>query len=335
MEFDQLQRDLEIQISAGQRDAREKLLNNFDQEVVEKVRVQSHDHLDRFNERLWQLTRFLLAEYARFDEGEYIFQLEKNPFPGVTIHPGPYRMGKNSADANTYRIGHPLAKRLIEKGLAWADKPGEVVFDYTGSHKNIAILESIKGKSGWLLCTRFSVSALETEDYIIFSGLTDEGAACDETQCHRLFDLPGKAGVGQDAPDTIKTKLTEAAIRRRQEQLGEIAKRNNTWFDTEMDKLENWADDKRLGLKAELKEYDEAIAMLKKTARTAANLPEKLETQRKIRDLDTKRNLAWKAYDEAAKAVEKQKDELLDTVEERLKQTLEEKELFTIKWRLV
>ena len=50
-EFDQLQRDLEEQIVAGQRDAREKLLDNFDQEVVEKVRIQTNDAIDRFNER--------------------------------------------------------------------------------------------------------------------------------------------------------------------------------------------------------------------------------------------------------------------------------------------
>src|SRR6202042_3013667 len=40
-EFDQLQRDLDSEIAAGQQDAREKLLDNFDQEVIEKVRVQS------------------------------------------------------------------------------------------------------------------------------------------------------------------------------------------------------------------------------------------------------------------------------------------------------
>ena len=40
-EFDLLQRELEDEISAGQRDAREKLLDNFDQEVVEKVRIET------------------------------------------------------------------------------------------------------------------------------------------------------------------------------------------------------------------------------------------------------------------------------------------------------
>jgi len=90
-----LERELEAEIAEGQRDAREKLLNNFDQEVVEKVRIQSHDYLDRFNARLWLLTRYLLAPYARFEEQAYSFMLEHNPFPGETIHPGPYRMSRN------------------------------------------------------------------------------------------------------------------------------------------------------------------------------------------------------------------------------------------------
>ena len=49
-EFDQLQKELETEIAEGQQDAREKLLDNFDQEVVEKVRIQSSDLLDRFND---------------------------------------------------------------------------------------------------------------------------------------------------------------------------------------------------------------------------------------------------------------------------------------------
>jgi SNF2 family DNA or RNA helicase len=76
-EFDALQRDLESEIVEGQRDAREKLLNNFDQDVVEKVRIQSLDYLDRFEEQLWRLTCYLLTPYARFTEGEYSFTLDR------------------------------------------------------------------------------------------------------------------------------------------------------------------------------------------------------------------------------------------------------------------
>ena len=81
-EFDQLQQELEAEIATGQQDAREKLLNNFDQEVVEKVRIQSHDYLDRFNQQLWTVTRYQLEDFADFAEDEFSFMLHTNPFAG-------------------------------------------------------------------------------------------------------------------------------------------------------------------------------------------------------------------------------------------------------------
>ena len=112
-EFDQLQRELEADIAAGQRDAREKLLDNFDQEVVEKVRIQSHDVLDRFNEQLWRLTRHLFATTP------------SSTRPATASCCTPTRslarrstralsMGKGVEDANTYRVGHPLAQRVLD-----------------------------------------------------------------------------------------------------------------------------------------------------------------------------------------------------------------------------
>src|SRR5262249_25077240 len=142
-EFNQLQRELEAEIAEGQRDAREKLLNNFDQEVVEKVRIQSRDYLDCFNERLWLLTRYLLASYAHFEEQAYSFMLEYNPFPSEIIHPGPYRMGRNVEDANTYRVGHPLAQRVLERGKELSVSTGEIVLHLSGSGRNIAILQPL------------------------------------------------------------------------------------------------------------------------------------------------------------------------------------------------
>jgi hypothetical protein len=70
-EFDQLQKELETDIAEGQQDARDKLLNNFDQEVIEKVRVQSHNVLDRFNRQLWLMTQHVLADCANFREPDY------------------------------------------------------------------------------------------------------------------------------------------------------------------------------------------------------------------------------------------------------------------------
>jgi hypothetical protein len=333
-EFDALQHDLEAEIAEGQRDAREKLLNNFDQDVVEKVRIQSRDYLDRFEERLWRLTRYLLGPYARFEEREYSFTLERNPFPGETIHPGPYRMGKNIEDANTYRVGHPLAQRLLAQAKALPVQSGEVIFRYPESGKAISILQLLKGQSGWLMCVHQTLTALETEDHLILAGVTDRGEVVDGAQCRRLFDLPGEEKGAASLPPDTKQALEDMAARQMQEVLGAISTKNGTWFDAEIDKLDHWAEDRRASLKAELDELDESIKETKKGARLAPNLPEKLERQRALRQLESKRTEAWKTFDEASREIEREKDIILDEISQRLEQKQEQDLLFILRFRL-
>jgi superfamily II DNA or RNA helicase len=333
-EFDQLQQELDSEIAAGQQDAREKLLDNFDQEVIEKVRIQSSGLLDRFNDRLWLLTKHQLESFAQFDEHQYSFFLTSNPFPGETIYPGPYRLGKNVQDANTYRVGHPLAQRIIAQAKALALAPAEVTFDYSASGKNIAVLAPLVGKSGWLTCSRISVNALETEEFLILSSVTENGTPLDEGQCRRLFDISGTTGEMLAIPATTAPLLKEGTARRQSELLTAMSAKNGEWFDIEMDKLDHWADDRRTSLKADLEELDQSIKDAKKSARLAPNLPEKLEIQRTLRGLETKRDEAWRAYDSASRDVDRQKDSLLDEISRRLQQQATCETLFSLRWRV-
>ena len=102
-----------------------------------------------------------------------------------------------------------------------------------------------------------------------------------------------------------------------------------------MEKLDNWAEDKRAGLKADLKELDEQLKSLKREIRQTGNLPAKLVLQRQARTLEAKRDEAWRAYDDAAKEIEVQKDGLLDQVEERLGQHVSDEQLFAIRFEIV
>lgn len=335
-EFDQLQKELETEIAAGQREAREKLLDNFDQEVVEKVRVQTSGVLDRFNGDLWRLTRHILHDAADFDDASLSFTLRRNPFKhsGETINPGPYRMGKNVADANTYRVGHPLAQRVLEHARSLNLPVAEVRFDLSGSKRKIAVLDPLKGANGWLTCSRLTLTAIETEDVLVLAGVTDAGAALDETQCRRFFDLPAKAAGHATVPQGTAQMLAAALAARKAEIIDETSARNGRYFDIEIDKLDRWAEDRRASLKAELDELDEALKEARKAARNAPNLPEKLERQRAVRGLEEKRDKAWKDYDAAAREVDRQKDALLDDISRRLNQKVEEKPLFSLRWSL-
>jgi len=73
---------------------------------------------------------------------------------------------------------------------------------------------------------------------------------------------------------------------------------------------------------------------LKRAARVAPTLPEKLERQREARALEVRRDEAWRAFDQASGELDRQKDALLDEIGTRLEQTARLEPLFTVRWRL-
>ena len=332
-EFDALRSELEAEIGIVQNETREKLLDNFDQEVVEKVRIESRKALDRVNSRLWDLTRFALAGVADFDSDKYMFALRKNPFQGEMIHAGPYRLGLTGSDgANVYRLGHPLAQRIVERAKATSLPSVELTFILD---KKITILEPLRGQAGWVTLCSVALAALDDEQEIVFSGITDGAETLDPEQCRRLFDLTATVGETQIVAVAARARLDVGTALAKQLLVEEAGHRNGSWFEGEIDKLDRWADDLRATLKADLAEAEDALKVARRAARTAQTLPEKLSLQRDVHRQEMKRDEAWREYDRAGREVDTRKDALLDDVGRRLEQRASERELFTIRWKLI
>ncbi len=100
-----------------------------------------------------------------------------------------YRIGKNIEDANIYRIGHPLAPRIIDRCKSLALDSKKLIFDYSNTPKRISILESLVGKAGWLSAVNLTIHSFESEDHILLCGITDNGSELDMEQGQRLFPL--------------------------------------------------------------------------------------------------------------------------------------------------
>jgi len=305
---------------------------HFDQDVVERVKLESRVAIDRFQQRLWEMTRHQLGPAADFDAAAMAFTLRHNPFPSEAIHPGPYRLGRHDTDANTYRIGHPLAQRLVLQAKERSTPVAEVVFGYTGAGKKITSVERLVGTSGWLCCALLRAQALEAEDHVLLAGLDDRGEPVDQEAMRRLFDLPGQVRGPVRIDALLRGRLQELArslessLRQRQGQ------RNGAWFDAEVEKLDRWAADRHASVVSELGDLDERMKGLKKEAREAGTLPKKLELQQKVRNLELKRHEVWKTAELAKAEIDRQKEELLDSIAERLQQKTETTELFTIRW---
>jgi adenine-specific DNA-methyltransferase len=339
--FDELQQTLEREIDRAITRTRQQLLDNFDVEVTEKLRLRdadSRDYLDRSERMLMQLTRHELNGHAEF-RGDAAFELRANPFP-APIPLGRYELPRRSGDAHLYRLNHPLAAAILDRARSRELSGAEVVFDYAAYQRDpdrqgrIVALEPFIGASGWLALAKLSVEGEEiAEDHLIAAALSDDGAEVDPTDAARFFTIPGRVegrSRAACAPPALAT-----AINREVAQITEkIAARNMEYFDQESGKLDAWADDRRVSLRRQVKELDAEIAALRKESRQAGTMPEKLALQRKVNQTEAKRDEAEIAFRAASREVAKRRDELLDDVERRLRQEIAVAPLFTIRWRL-
>lgn len=337
--FNELQAELEVNISDAMQQTRQKLLENFDEEVHEKLRInlqESKDYLSRYESWLWNITQFALNSNADFSSNEHSFRLLKNPYSDLKIHPGPYRIGKAIDDSNVYRIGHPLAQRIIEECKKQELPSVELTFDYTNTIKKISTLEPYVGQSGYMLGRVLSVTSFDVEEFVQLSAITQSGNVLSKDICERFFSLPASiSGSKANTPDTVIEQL-EGHLKAHQLQvIDEIGQRNANYFEIELEKLDLWGEDRRNSLKITLKDLDQQIKDIKKQARLAPNLPEKLKLEKERKKLESERDTAWREYDGAAKEIEQSKDRLIEQIEQKLQQELIKNDLFLIKWNLI
>ena len=332
--FERLQEEMATRIDETMQDTRKKLLENFDAEVHDRLKVnldEAKEYVNRYERMLWQLTKHEFKKFADFDDAYLSFKLKK-PVDGVAAPLGVYHLTKKGLEGHRYRLGHPLAQHAIDQATGRALNGAHIVFNYSGWPQKASSVEPLVGRSGVLTVHKLAVTGVDAQDHVIFSGLTDAGMPLKPRAAARLFELP----VSSSTPLPVATddKLLKGIEARKEEILEELAAAQSEWFDDEMEKLDNWARDKQAGLKADLKDFDDQIKELKKQVRQTGNLPDKLELQKKVRALEQKREEAWRAYDEAAKEIEKQKDGFLDEVEGRMSQHVSEEHLFTIRWTI-
>lgn len=341
--FETLQRELDGQIKIRLADTRSKLLENFDEDVHNRLKFNlelATRQIGRFEEWLWNLTRYELNDHVKFNQEDFSFDLTKQPsFVNEEDVPyGTYKLMNKKDDpepCHNYRSGHPLAAGVISVAKDRIRTPCEVSFQYSGRPTKISVIEDLVGKSGWLSLSQLTIEALDDEDHLIFCGFTDDGERLDQEICQKLFSLSGTVAEDVSVANDLKQKLLSSYEESKSRILDEVTSRNGAYFDQEMEKLETWADDLKEGLEQELKELDRDIKGLKKEAKIIADLDAKMEAHRKIKESEKKRNQMRKSLFDAQDEIEKQKEELLSVVEQKLRQAIIDAELFTVRWKVV
>ena len=297
--FDKLQEEMDESIQSNLSDTRQKLLENFDSEVHEKLKLnqrESQAYLDTYERWLWDVTRYYLGDKADFAEHEYSFSLKVNPFQNEDIDPGPYKIGKNVEDAHVYRPGHSLAQRILNEVKNKQIDTAEIVFDYSNHSSIISVLQPLVGKSGILKVSNYTVEAFEKEDAVVVTSLDEAGEPIERDIIKKLFSLSAQSVAPKVLSSEECGKLDELEQQTISVISGQIAERNSEFFDDEVDKLDNWSDDVKKALELDLRKLDIDIKTAKTNAKKIVNLEEKLKAQREIKDSEKNGTKCGESY---------------------------------------
>lgn len=334
--FDQLRQELSVEIDEQMTRTRRQLLDNFDDEVREKLRVRdeaSKANLNNFEQLLMQLSKYELDGHAEFIN-DSSFRLISSP-AHANAPLGLYELPRRTGEAHLYRLNHPLAEVLVSQAKKRVLPINEVCFDYTGHDGKVSVLEPLIGMSGWLKLSLFTINSFDqSEDYLLFAMVGDDGNLLDVDIARRLLTLPGQdtgATVGDNLPSELLASITQ---QQKSGYISSISTRNASFFEDEVGKLESWADDIKLGLEREVKDLDRQINEARRTAKMAPTLEEKIAGQKQVRLLDSLRNQKRRSLFDAQDEVDQKREGLIEQVEGKLAQNSAVQPLFTLRWRL-
>lgn len=339
--FDALQLDLNFEIAETLEKARQQLLENFDDEVREKLRVRqeaSKASLGRYERLLMDLTRHELRDDAEFT-GDDTFRLERCSFEG-DIPLGRYELPRRSGEAHFYRLTHPLAEAVVARAKS-RELPADVVpltFDLSGHTGRVSALEPFRGRRGLLEATLVTVESLDqAEDHVVLVARAADGTVMDPDVARRMMSLPVTVPAAPALPwwtEHERATLANLAAARLGHIRGTVTERNAAIFEAEAEKLEGWADDLKLGLEREIKELDRQIKEARRGATHAGSLDQKLATQKRMRALEGERNHKRRALFDAQDAIDAKREALISGIEAKLAQTVTSTPLFTLAWTI-
>lgn len=337
--FDDLQENLDEKIQEKMLNTRQQLLDHFDADVHARLKVrldESKKQMDKFERAFWDLTRFELNDYAQFSDAKGTFFLQKAP--AINIPVGNYQLitqYDENTNSHAYRINSDLGEHVVSKAKSRELVESLITFDLSNNDVKVGALEPYTGQSGYAYVRLMRVDSFEREEYLIGSAILDDGTVLNDEFTNKLFGLKSISEATTTVLEAMKMQL-QKSNKEQQETINEsINIKNNDFFDNEMEKLDNWADDLKISLEVELKTLEKEIKARKTEQRKLTDLAEKVAYQRTTAKSERKRNqLRRKLYDEQD-AIEEKKETLIDKVAKKLNKKTTTEELFTIQWKII
>ncbi len=344
--FQQLQADMAGEISDAMLKARQSLLENFDEDVQERLRLRNQDAkatLNKLERLLMRFTSASLNGYAQFNADETGFVLNATPafLKDVALDYGRYELPRRTEEAHIYRLGHPLAQALLQHAKQLPLSPAKLVLDYAAYGAKVSALEPFRGQSGVLSVQLLQIRSLgAVEEHLLAAAVNNNGTAVlDASLTERLLNLPCAATLPinestANQPTAASPMLAEIA-RQKNVIVADLENRNLSAFTQEAEKLDAWADDLKVSLERDIKELDRNIKESRTKSRGATTLEAKLAAQKEQRAQEALRDKKRRELFDRQDEIQTKRDTLIDALERQLKQEITVCTVLACEWELL
>lgn len=335
--FADLRAELEETINERMKETEEKLLENFDEQIHELLKVQrerAEQQLDRIQRLFWRLSHHILKPVAIFDDDNLAFALNESPINKAPT--GLYqliRKGHQVPDnAHTYRLTHPLGEYVLDIGRRLDVPTAELTFNLSGYPHRVSVLDQLEAKSGWLELNLLELESFQREEHLVFTAQADDGTLLDQEACERLFNLSATvSGQAGESPAT----LVENARRQIEAALSKALEENDQYFQREREKLDQWADDQIQSAEQQLEDTKIKIRDTKRRSRTAQTVEEQRQCQEEVKTLEKQQRRQRQAIFDVEDEIEARRDTLIEALEKRMHQKSSTHHLFRIRWIVI
>ncbi|MDP2644531.1 MAG: SNF2-related protein [Desulfobacterales bacterium] len=338
--FEKLQAELEEQIQTKMKDTRRLLLEHFDEDVHDRLKVNltgAQAQLDRISQIFWDITKHVLKDQAKFDDQALTFFLTQPPLADTLA--GQYHLiskdHENVLGQYLYRLSHPLGEYVIANAAGRQCPPSEVTFDITRHPTRISVVENLRGKSGWLILQRLQIESFDQADYLLFSAFDDGGANLDQETCAKLFNCHGAVQSTVVLPGSDGKRLNAESKRHAQATIARSLEENNRHFNEARDQLDKWAEDMELAAQKELDDIKRQIRDMQRQSRQAPTITEQHQLQQQIKKLESKKRKLREQIFDIEDEIAANRDRLVEALEKRMHQKTHITSLFTIRWKVI
>jgi len=337
-EFKKLEEEFKEVIEATRSDAKRKVIENFDAEVLKRLKdIETSwlDQLDIFQKYFWYLSKIVLWDNATFEEENLSFTLHENPFH-VPLNKGRYTLDKTKLDtAYFYRLQSILWQQVIDTSKDVILKPAEIIFNYNATNPRITWFRDHIGTSWYLQVNKLSIKSFENEEYLLVTALTDHGEVLHPDLAKSIFHMPGEYKWNIHLNDVLSKQMKQESDNIIQMTYDSSLDRNSQSFQEEIMKLDAWEEDRKISLLKAMDEIKDEIQFKRRESLKINDTNAKVQLRNEAMKLEVKQRKMQEEYFKQVKEIEDQKRELIQEIERRMQAGKSVKQLFTIKRSIV